>query len=172
MNTHSYSSSYCSFQYIELNEIDSTNRSIQQYIKPYSRTESFNTNMNLPFPYKLLPNPSLTPQIKKRIVMISIITVVITLNNNLALLIPSKSTIDFECISDTVFDLTSSLNDYFHYNLSSRYILTTVSSLLIDFIFCYSLIDWALNYTGLRLVLCWGVFYLIRGIIQVLISFQ
>lgn len=172
MNKHSYNSSYHSFQYIELNEIDSTNQSIQQYIKPYYQSDTPTTKIKASFPYSLFEDLILTPQIKKRLVIISIFTLLICINNNFGLLLPSERSLDLQCIIDTVFNLTSSLNNYFHYNLESRYILTTVSSLLIDFIYCYSLIDWALNYSGLRLVLSWALFYIVRGIIQVKIYFQ
>ena len=95
------------------------------------------------------------------IVLLFIIIVTIYTNYN------SKDTIK-QCIIDHVHLYTNNINAYFHYHSIPRYLMMSISSLCIDFIFIFALFDWAINFISMRLIICWFMFYAIRGIIQFL----
>ena len=70
------------------------------------------------------------------------------------------------CIDDTLHNATASINQFFHTHPIPRYTLMSIGSICIDTIFLYSVFDWALNFSSMRVIVCWITFYLIRGIIQ------
>lgn len=79
------------------------------------------------------------------------------------------TTMDGECIIDLGFKLTNALNKFFHDKVVFRNILLITAGLVIDFVFFYVCIYWALFNKSWRLFITMGLFYSIRGTIQVTI---
>lgn len=99
----------------------------------------------------------------KLICILSLVSIC-ALFSNYNLDFPEKTT---ACIRDKVFELTENINWYFQNVKSFREVLCIVSSALIDILFVVSLIHWAFYSNSWRLMFAFGMFYGVRGVLQV-----